>query len=135
MNDIQRERIAELRNMCYGYTAIAHIVSLSTDSVKAYCRNHGLGGIRAENKATTPSPFCQNCGAEIMQTPGAKKMKFCSKECRQLWWNSHLYLVHQKAVYHFQCLNCGKPFTAYGNSKRKYCTHECYISHRFGGNR
>ena len=29
--------------------------------------------------------------------------------------------------------NCGLPFTAYGNSKRKYCSHECYIAARFKG--
>ena len=28
---------------------------------------------------------------------------------------------------------CGKPFTVYGNSKRKYCSHECYIRNRFKG--
>ena len=31
------------------------------------------------------------------------------------------------------CRECGKPFTAYGNSRRKYCSHECYIRNRFKG--
>lgn len=33
----------------------------------------------------------------------------------------------------FTCAECGKPFTAYGNSKRKYCCHTCYIAARFKG--
>ena len=26
---------------------------------------------------------------------------------------------------------CGRLFTAYGNKKRKYCSHRCYIEHRY----
>lgn len=33
------------------------------------------------------------------------------------------------------CAHCGKPFTAYGNKERKYCSHNCYISDRFGEER
>ena len=35
--------------------------------------------------------------------------------------------------YHFICRGCGKKFTSYSNKSRKYCSHECYIKHRFGG--
>ena len=27
----------------------------------------------------------------------------------------------------------GREFTAYGNSRWKYCSHACYIKDRFGG--
>ena len=29
------------------------------------------------------------------------------------------------------CENCGKPFSVYGNAKRKYCSHVCYVKGRF----
>ena len=61
-----------------------------------------------------------------------KRKVFCSAECRVRWWNAHPYMVNQKAVYHFVCAYCGKEFTAYGNNKRKYCCHACYIKDRFG---
>lgn len=47
--------------------------------------------------------------------------------------NAHPEAVKQKAVYTFTCPECGKEFTAYGNAKRKYCSHDCYIAARFKG--
>ena len=44
MTNEQRMKITNLRHQGYGYTAIANAVGLSKDSVKAYCRNHGLAG-------------------------------------------------------------------------------------------
>ena len=41
--------------------------------------------------------------------------------------------VKHKAVYTYECACCGKPFTAYGNSHRKYCSHECYVTHNHLG--
>ena len=40
--------------------------------------------------------------------------------------------VQRKAYTTFVCLACGKQVTVYGNDKRKYCSHDCYIEHRFG---
>ena len=42
-------------------------------------------------------------------------------------------MVKRKAIYEYTCPTCGSAFTAYGNSHRKYCCHECYIADRFGG--
>ena len=61
--------------------------------------------------------------------------KFCSDACRTAWWNSHPDCVDRKAVYAYTCAHCGKPFTAYGNKERKYCSRNCYISDRFGEER
>ena len=41
--------------------------------------------------------------------------------------------LKKRAVYDFKCQNCGKPFQAYGNNHRKYCSRKCYINERFGG--
>ena len=35
--------------------------------------------------------------------------------------------VNKKAFYTLTCKHCGKEFTAYGNQKRVYCCHDCYI--------
>ncbi len=56
-----------------------------------------------------------------------------SDKCRTVWWNSHPEAVNRKAVYSFTCAHCGKPFTAYGNAGRKYCSHACYIADRYKG--
>lgn len=60
-----------------------------------------------------------------------KEKIFCSDSCRMKWWNSHQELVDRKAEYDFVRRNCGRLFTAYGNKERKYCSHRCYIEHRY----
>ena len=111
------------------------ITALSKDSVKAYCRSHGLAGEKAESHslAEVPTQLCLNCGKTLIQFPRRKQKKFCCPECRTAWWNAHPEVVKQKAVYTFSCPECGKEFTAYGNAKRKYCSHDCYIAARFKG--
>ena len=61
------------------------------------------------------------------------QMLSLSEKCRNKWWNSNLDKVNRKANYEFICPHCKKPFSAYGNKNRKYCSHACYIEDRFGG--
>ena len=135
MTNEQREKITALRHQGYGSTAIANSVGLSKDSVNAYCRSHCLAGEKAEKHslAEVPTQLCLNCGKVLIQHPGRKQKKFCCPECRTAWWNAHPEAVKQKAVYTFTCPKCKKEFTAYGNAKRKYCSHACYIAARFKG--
>lgn len=134
MTDLQKGKITALRNEGYGYATIANSVGLKKNAVVAFCRKVGLTGVKAENsRISLNADFCLNCGSLLKQTPGRKKMKFCSDKCRTVWWNSHQNEVNRKAVYSFTCSHCGKPFTAYGNAGRKYCSHACYIADRFGG--
>ena len=129
----QRERIGSLRQEGYGYTAIAKAIGLTKGGVKAYCRAHGLAGVKAGSNARVApeQEFCRQCGAPLRQTQGRKRVKFCSAVCRQKWWNAHPDQDQRKAVYTFTCARCGKAFTAYGNAHRKYCSHRCYIAARF----
>ena len=135
MTNEQRMRIADMRHQGCGYTAIANAVGLSKDSVKAFCRTHGLAGVKAEPiiPEGNASDFCLNCGSPLTQVPGAKRKKFCNPTCRQSWWNVHPDQVKRKALYSFLCPACGKPFTSYGNDHRKYCSRACYINARFKG--
>ena len=135
MTTEQKQRIADMRQNGCGYTNIAKAVGLTKDNVKAYCRAHDLAGIKAQNNAriAPDQDFCLKCGKPLQQLPGRKKVKFCSADCRQQWWNAHPEAVRQKAIYTFTCAHCGRPFTDYGNSKRKYCSHACYIAARFKG--
>jgi len=133
MNQLQRENICRLRSDGFGYTTIANKLGLSKDSVKAYCRGIGLAGVRAVKDSDAADVwFCKQCGKEIEQTPKRKLKKFCCDACRVTWWNAHPEMVKQKALYTFTCAHCGTPFTVYGDSTRKYCSHHCYILDRFG---
>lgn len=135
MNDTQRQQIEKLRAEGLSYGKISDALGLSTNTIKTYCRRHGLGGVVA-----TPAPideaghFCLYCGIPVVQTSGRKEKRFCSDRCRNKWWNQNLDKVKRRANYDFVCTFCKKPFVSYGNKNRKYCSHECYIADRFGGN-
>jgi len=136
MTDGQRQQIIRLRKEGCGYTAIAKELDISRDTVRSFCRRNGLAGemaITEKAAGQTEDGFCRECGKGLHQTGGVKKKVFCCRECREKWWHEHPGQIKQRAVYSFVCAGCGKAFTAYGNSHRKYCSHECYVRSRFKG--
>ena len=135
MTNQQKDQITTLRAQGFGYATIAKAVGLQKGTVVAYCRKAGMAGTKAADNSRIDlnADFCLCCGALLTQTPGRKRIKFCSDKCRIAWWNSHPEKVNRKAVYSFTCAHCGKAFTAYGNAGRKYCSHACYIADRFKG--
>ena len=115
----EKQKIYLLKKEGYGYKKIACQLGLSADSVKSFLKRNPLD---LELVGT-----CKRCGTTITSTKGKKRKQFCSDRCRWDWWNSHIEDVNKKAYYVKVCKCCGKEFTAYGNQKRVYCTHECYI--------
>ncbi|MDU1042584.1 MAG: DUF2116 family Zn-ribbon domain-containing protein, partial [Clostridiales bacterium] len=109
---------------------IAKEINISVNTIKSYCKRHGLGGTKTCDEDTS---HCEYCGKPVIQKPGRKKKRFCSDKCRNTWWNNHKNMINHKAIYEFTCKQCGKDFSAYGNSNRKFCSHSCYIKNRFGG--
>ena len=83
-------------------------------------------------KTSTIVTECDNCGAVIKQYVGRKPKRFCCNECRNQWWNQHFDQVKRKTYYEITCQHCGKIITVYGDSRRKYLSHEFYIEARFG---
>jgi len=135
MTDLQKQRIQAMRGDGDSYAKIAAALNISENTVKSYCKRNNLGG-RAGCLPPTiedPTGVCKRCGKPVAQIPGRKPRKFCSASCRSAWWAAHPDQIRQKALYGFTCPSCGKAFTAYGNAKRKYCSHACYIAARFGG--
>ena len=134
MTDNQKNMIAEYRQAGFSYTQISKMMDLSINRIKTYCKRHGLGGFAAYGcPASEETVLCEMCGRIVPQNPGRKHKKFCSDKCRMAWWNTHQEDVNRKAHYKYICVYCKKPFMAYGNSNRKYCSHECYVEDRFGG--
>ena len=134
MTGKQKQQITDYRKQGYGYTQISKMMDLSIECVRTYCKRHGLGGVVGYGEQTKEATSCcEQCGTVISQYPGRKHKRFCSDRCRMLWWNSHQDQVKRKANYECSCANCKKVFISYGNKGRKYCSHFCYIEHRFGG--
>lgn len=132
----QKAQIIKLRAAGNGYGKIAQTIGISVNTVKSFCRRNGINGdttIVPSVVLTGETTACDNCGREIQQIAKRKKKRFCCDKCRNEWWNSHLDQVKRKAVYDFRCPHCGKEFHIYGDRRRKYCSHECYIADRFKG--
>ena len=136
MTDRQIEQVHILRKQGIGYGKVAQMLGVSENTVKSYCRRNALTGSRSMAAGILlEEHFCPNCGMQVLQTAGRKEKRFCSDRCRNAWWNAHLGDVQRKAIYEFECAYCHQPFTAYGNANRKYCSHECYVKARFGGDK
>ena len=125
MTTEQVTKLEEMRIRGDGIACMATELGLSANTVKSYLRRHPL--LRDETER------CQCCGKPLVMTPHRRRKKFCSDVCRMKWWNSHPEAVRRQAVYSYMCLACGATFNAYGNGHRKYCSHACYIAHRYGG--
>jgi len=133
-----KSSLSAMRKAGRSYTEIAAELGISKNTVETFCRRNGLTpeteSIPVEiTPAPTTERLCPHCGKPVIQLEGRKEKKFCSDTCRNRWWNSHMDMVKRKAIYEYTCPTCGSAFTAYGNSHRKYCCHECYIADRFGG--
>lgn len=135
MNEFQKEKIADLRKRGFGYLRIAKMLGLSPNTIKSYCRRNNLFGRMGVSGVDMPvsQVFCKRCGSSLSVSPSRKSRKFCSDNCRLAWWKEHPELLNKKAFYQFNCAYCGSRFDSYGNKKRKYCSHPCYIKDRFGG--
>ena len=138
MTKEQKEEIYKLRLDGLGYKSIAKALYVNSDAVKSYCKRHHLNGpaqLVALNAKVIQekNDLCQCCNGPIRKRKRGRTKKFCSEECRRKWWKENQNKCTQKATatYPYTCLMCGKAFTVYGNSKRKYCSHSCYIHYRY----
>ena len=131
MTESQKSQIKTLRKEGLSFGNIASTLNLSVNTVKSFCRRN-LSALETETEIPTDG-ICRYCGRPVMRIAGRKEKKFCSDKCRMNFWKEHPDELNKKAIYSFECTYCHKPFTAYGNSHRKYCCHECYIEDRFGG--
>lgn len=115
----EKSKIYQLKKEGYGYKKIANELGLSVSSVQSFLKRNPMD---LELLGT-----CKRCGMTIQSIKGKKRKQFCSDRCRWDWWNSHIKEVNKKAFYTLTCKHCGKEFTAYGNQKRVYCCHDCYV--------
>ena len=150
MNKAQKEKIILMRTQGIGFSEIASNVNISRDTVKSFCMRNKITVINSDDKCKfcgnplvqkekvkkkfiNSDDKCKFCGNPLVQKEKVKKKLFCCNKCRLDWWHKNPDKLSRKATYSFICAGCGKPFSAYGNNHRKYCSHQCYIKERFGG--
>ena len=138
MTDYERQEIYKLRKEGLGYKAIGTILGITRDSVRSFCKRNNLDGNRKvvglnigvmEEKEL----LCLNCGSLMKIKDKGRPRKYCSDECRRTWWknNKDKRTESEVATYKYKCLYCKREFSIYGNKKRKFCSHDCYIKYRF----
>lgn len=138
MTQAQADQITELRLKGAGYKSIGTVVGLSRDIVRNYCKSHGLTGYASAltkniRMKMDSGEACLYCGGDVAQPKTGRPKKFCCEKCRRAWWKQHPEAVNRSEAASYECIcgNCGKRFISYGNKSRKYCSHDCYIKHRF----
>lgn len=137
MTEDEKASIAKMRMASIPYTQIAIELGMSVNTVKAYCQRHGI----KTGQEQEPSPddaispdACKLCGRRLLKRAGRKPRLFCSELCRRNWWRDHgNRAINRRTFYDTPCTGCGRTFQSYGNDKRKYCSHACYIKTRYGG--
>ena len=129
MTDEQKLSIISLRKNGFGSRKIAARLGMSDNTVKSYIRRSGISA--PCNPTENKEGVCHQCGMDLTNIKGRKNRKFCSETCRRNWWKSNNNLINRRAWYSIVCTRCGKTFKSYGNNKRKYCSHNCYIYDRF----
>ena len=119
IND-QKETIKTLRSQGQPISQIAAKLGISINTVKAF--------LRREQKK---KEFCRYCHKPLIQLSGRKPKTFCNDSCRYAWWKGNRNQLKHQILYHFTCAYCCKAFDSISKS-RKYCSHQCYITSRFG---
>ncbi len=139
MTDEQKYQINMLRKQGLGYQTIAKMVNLTRDSVRSYCKNHGMNGVKVAYEMNAKERIqkgeaCAYCAGPISKAKTGRPARFCCDECRRAYWRSHRAegIRSPEATYTMECAYCHKTFESYGNKKRKYCCHAHYVLDRFG---
>ena len=108
MTNEQKQAIASMRDSGVPITSIAQQLGLSVNTIKSYCKRHG---IHSGNQSSKNILFCLQCHKEIPQAEHRKAKKFCSDKCRQLWWAENTALIPRDSQIERICPVCG--FTCY----------------------
>ena len=140
MTDLQKQQIAEMRESGNTYADISAALSLPVGTIKAYFSRNPTSktvspvpDIPHDLPKTPKDNCCKCCGKPLVNTPGHRQKTFCSAVCQRKFWWEHRDLMRHPSFVATTCPVCGRVFSDYAGHKRKYCSHACYISHRYGG--
>ena len=128
----QKEQITRLRATGASFGKIASALGMSVNTVKSYCKRNPVS---AENvhvpQTAMHTERCPQCSVLLRQTSGHRQKRFCSPKCRMAWWKAHPEQMEHKKLVQVECQYCGVTFFQYGSRPRKFCSRDCYFSHRY----
>ena len=121
MNDLDEQRIRNLRTAGWGYKAIAEFCALTRDQVRSYCTTRNL-----DAAPVMAWQVCHWCASPIQ---GAARARFCSPACRHKAWR---HRQKTEPMREQTCTHCGRCFAIVDKPGQKFCCHACYVRARFG---
>ena len=127
----QKERIGHMRLNGESYAGIADALGLSRNTVKSFCLRNIRATPHEEKACPVNNGVCVQCGKVFVLCPGHRQRRFCTDRCRMTWWNAHRDLLKSASIVEHTCACCGKHFMGYARQQRKFCSHACYIAHRY----
>lgn len=128
MTEYQRNQILALRDREVSYTQIAKQLGLSVNTVKSCCRRCKWEEEGAPGAEPVNGDGCKYCGKPLYSLPGKRARVFCCDACRYAYAYRKSLKEPEKGV----CAHCGAAFEYRGKTCRKYCSHGCYRTARFG---
>ena len=129
MTNEQKKIIKRMREKLCSYAEIADALGISFNSVKSFCLRNGL----TTEALTKDATKCKACGKPIISKSKTKPRIFCNDACKLIWWKEHKTEHSSSYIVEHSCPTCGKKFTAYKSSKRKYCSELCYQRRNYNG--
>ena len=121
VTELQKTIILKLRGAGKSYSEISRTTNLPVGTLKAFCSRSAT----AVNLDT--DTHCEFCRAEITRV--LRHKRFCSDQCRYRWWSKNRDKVTTTYASR-ACVQCKEKYTSYNNESR-FCSHPCYIAHRF----
>jgi len=133
MTNEQKDMVESLRSAGYSYTEMARLLDISVNTIQSFCRRKKITPVKRNSKNPDQERLkvCKSCGKLLPPAGKGQPKRYCSDECRRRWWKENPAQLERKAYSVHVCSACGEEFTSYGNQNRKFCSHACYISHRF----
>lgn len=135
MTDLQKQQITQMRKQGRTYSEISDSLSIAVGTIKAFCSRKvpKAPAFAPVVQATTTEGYCKRCGQPLINTPGHRQKTFCSSVCQRKYWQENKEMLRHDSFVTITCPACGKQFSDYAGHHRKYCSHSCYITHRYGG--
>ena len=135
MTDLQKQQITQMRKQGRTYSEISDSLSIAVGTIKAFCSRKvpKAPALAPVVQAPTTEGYCKRCGQPLINTPGHRQKTFCSSACQRKYWQENKEMLRHDSFVTITCPACGKQFSDYAGHHRKYCSHSCYITHRYGG--
>ena len=118
MTEKEKKTILDMRAAGKSYKEISGKVGIEISALKVFVHRQNQKG---EGRR------CAQC-RKVLPQDARQTQRFCSRKCRNDWWNSHPDQLQGQGQNACVCEVCGKGFASY--KKARYCSRACFYASR-----